>query len=112
MTIFFFPLDDESALVAPPPSQSVQEALISIQSAVKAAEAQERPAAAVRNHIVTFRIPLDLLARLDAIGAAGGAASRGHLLRQVIAEYVGYVDECKVRYGRAPLRAHFSQRVE
>jgi len=112
VTIFFFPLDDESELVAPPPSQTVQEALLSIQNAVKTAEAQERPAAVVRNHIVTFRIPVDLLARFDAIGATGGASSRGHLLRQVIAEYISYVEECNVRYGRSPLRAQFSQQVE
>ena len=112
MTIFFFPVDDEPEQAMPTATPSVREALRSIQDAVKAAEAQERRAAPVQNRVVTFRIPIDLLNRFDAIGAAGGAASRGHLLRQVIAEYVGYVDECKVRYGRAPLRAHFSQRVE
>ena len=76
---------------------------------VQSVQADERRIAAARNRIATFRIPADLLARLDEI-ADDAATSRGHMLRQIVAEYICYVAECDVRYKGSLLTAHSSKR--
>ena len=98
MTIIFYPpMDEELEPVAQNPRQAVRDAVISIQEAFLAAQAQERQLTAARNPVATFRIPVDLLKRLDEI-ADDAATSRSHLIRQIVAEYISYVDESNVRY--------------
>ncbi|MBK7616332.1 MAG: ribbon-helix-helix protein, CopG family [Burkholderiales bacterium] len=105
MTIIFYPAqDNESEPSASPIRQAVRESVISIHHAAKAADAERRQIAAARTRVTTFRIPVDLLKRLDEI-AEDAATNRGHLLRQIIAEYVCYVDEHQVRYKGSLLTA-------
>ncbi len=62
-----------------------------------------------RNRIITFRMPIELLARLDAV-TDDAATSRGHMLRQIVAEYMCYVEECEIRYNGSLLTAHAAKR--
>jgi hypothetical protein len=54
-------------------------------------------------------MPIDLLARLDAV-TDDAATSRGHMLRQIVAEYMCYVEECDIRYNGSLLTAHAAKR--
>ena len=110
MTIFYPPMDDEPAPISQSVRQAVRHSMISIQEAVKAAEAMERELAASRNRVATFRLPIDQLQRLDEI-TEDAATTRSHLLRQIVAEYICYVDECKVRYRGSMLTTRASKRA-
>lgn len=110
MTIFTHPqLGDEYKLIAATKRQSFCESVLPIQQALQAARTDDRRISVARNRIATFRIPIDLLARLDDI-ADDAATSRGHMLRQIVAEYICYVEECDVRYKGSLLTAHASKR--
>lgn len=90
-------------------SQAIREAVLSIHESLREAQEQERRATAARNRIITFRMPIDLLARLDAV-TDDAATSRGHMLRQIVAEYMCYVEECDIRYNGSLLTAHAAKR--
>lgn len=75
----------------------LRECVLSVQKSLQEAKEYERRITAQRNRIITFRFPKDQLDRLDAV-AADAATSRGHLLRQIIATYLGYIDECHITY--------------
>lgn len=109
MTIFYPPSDDEPAPITRSMRQAVLDSMMSIQQSVRAAEAMERELAETRHRVATFRIPIEQLQRLDEI-TADAATSRSHLLRQIVAEYICYVDECNVRYRGSLLTAHASKR--
>jgi hypothetical protein len=106
MTIFFYPLEDDQPPAAVAPArQAVQKSALSIYQAMKAAEAEDRRTASDRTRVTTFRIPVELLCRLDQV-ANDAATSRGHLLRQIIAEYITYVEEHNIRYKGSLLSSH------
>lgn len=106
MTIFFYPLDeDQTPSEATPARQAVRKSALSIYQSMKAAEAEDRRMRADRTRVTTFRIPVELLNRLDMV-ANDAATSRGHLLRQIIAEYIAYVEEHNVRYKGSLLSSH------
>lgn len=106
MTIFFYPPeDDQPAQVEKPTRFARRESVLSTYEAKRASQAAESWNAAARTRVATFRIPVDLLKRLDRI-SEDAATSRGHLLRQLIAEYVGYVEEHNVRYNGSLLSSH------
>ncbi len=109
MTIFYPPMDNESAPITQSMRQAVLDSMMSIQESVRAAEAMKRDLAESRHRVATFRIPVEQLQRLDEI-TADAATSRSHLLRQIVAEYICYVDECNVRYRGSLLTAHASKR--
>jgi Ribbon-helix-helix protein, copG family len=109
MTIFYPPSDDEPAPITHSMRQAVLNSMMSIQQSVKATEALQRESAASRHRVATFRIPVEQLQRLDEI-TADAATSRSHLLRQIVAEYICYVDECSIRYRGSLLTAHSSKR--
>lgn len=89
--------------------QAIRDRVLSIQEATRQAEEEYRRhvASQSRNRIVTFRVPHELLDRLDAV-TADAATSRGHMLRQIVTEYMAYVDECGIRYNGSLLSAHSS----
>ena len=111
MTIFMLPTydDDELTPNADAEKQSIRGRLLTIHHALREAEADERRLAESNNRVATFRIPTELLARFDEI-ARDAATSRGHMLRQVIAEYICYVDESNVRYKGSLLTANALKR--
>ena len=113
MTIFMCPPSDDDDEINPTlyaEKRALRDRMLTVRQALQEAEAEERRLAASRNRVATFRIPTDLLARFDEI-ASEAATSRGHMLRQVIAEYICYVDECNVRYRGSMLTAHNSKRA-
>lgn len=112
MTTFMFPPVDDCFEPEPAPSKAserIRETLLSIQQSMREAKDEERRIAEVRNRIITFRVPHDLLARLDTV-AEDAACTRGHMIRQIIAEYMWYVEECDVRFRGSMLTAHSSKR--
>jgi len=112
MTIFAFdPPVDEPEQPMPAASKAIHDTLIALrQSAIEARE-QLRRREETRNRVITFRIPVELLSRLDDV-AVDAACTRGHLIRQIIAEYMWYVEECNVRYRGSLLTAHSTKRKE
>lgn len=110
MTIFMYPPDDDLAdPIAAKTRQSLRESVISIQQSLLQAQAEERRLSASANRSITFRIPIDLLDRLDSV-AEDAATGRSHLLRQIVAEYLCYITECDIRYKGSMLTAHSSKR--
>ena len=89
--------------------QAIRDCVLSMQQASRQAEEEYRRhvASQSRNRIVSFRVPHELLDRLDAV-TADAATSRGHMLRQIVTEYMAYVDECGIRYNGSLLSAHSS----
>ena len=114
MTAFMFPPVDDSYETEPEPAPSkssdrIRETLLSIQQSMREAKEEERRIAEARNRIITFRVPHDLLHRLDTV-AEDAACTRGHMIRQIIAEYMWYVEECDVRFRGSILTVHPSKR--
>ena len=112
MTTFMFPPMDDGYEPEPAPtkpSERIRDTLLSIQQSMREAKDEERRIAEARNRIITFRMPHDLLHRLDTV-AEDAACTRGHMIRQIIAEYMWYVEECDVRYRGSMLTAHPSKR--
>jgi len=112
MTTFMFPpMDDgyEPELAPTKPSERIRDTLLSIQQSMREAKDEERRIAEARNRIITFRMPHDLLHRLDTV-AEDAACTRGHMIRQIIAEYMWYVEEFDVRFRGSMLTAHTSKR--
>jgi hypothetical protein len=108
-TIMYDHLDEYEEPIPQKASQAIREAVLSIHESLREAQEQERRASAARNRIITFRMPIDLLARLDAV-TDDAATSRGHMLRQIVAEYMCYVEECDIRYNGSLLTAHAAKR--
>lgn len=77
--------------------ERLRECVMSVQESLRDAKEQERLISAQRNRIITFRFPKDQLDRLDAV-ASDAATSRGHMLRQIIATYLCYIDENDITY--------------
>lgn len=92
-------------------NQAIRDAALSIHETLREVHDQQRRQSAERNRIITFRLPIDLLTRLDAV-TDDAATSRGHMLRQIIAEYMCYVEECGIRYNGSLLTAHPSKRKQ
>lgn len=88
---------------------AVHECIQTMKEAAKQAHEEERRRQNLRNRVITFRMPIDLLARLDAV-TDDAATSRGHMLRQIVAEYMCYVEECDIQYKGSLLTAHASKR--
>lgn len=111
MTTFIYdPLeDDEPDPIPTKSSQAIRDCVLSIQNSMREAKEQERRILEARNRIITFRMPIDLLARLDAV-TDDAATSRGHMLRQIVAEYMCYVEDCDIRYNGSLLTAHAAKR--
>jgi hypothetical protein len=112
MTIIVYPPECEDA-----PNPGVREATHALRQQAKAireafqhAELEERRQRSAKSRVVTFRIPAEMLDRFDLI-TQDAATNRGHMLRQIVAEYICYVDECAVRYGGSLLTAHMSKRT-
>jgi hypothetical protein len=103
--------DDDSDLVPTKASEALRDCILSIQNSMREAKEQERRILEARNRIITFRMPIDLLERLDAV-TDDAATSRGHMLRQIVAEYMCYVEECGIRYNGSLLTAHPSKRKQ
>ena len=110
MTIFYPAMDDEPVPISHSMRQAMRDSIISVQEAVKAADATERDIATSRSRVATFRMPVEQLQRLDEI-TKDAVTSRSHLLRQIVAEYICYVDEYNVRYRGSLLTAHASKRA-
>ncbi len=108
-TIMYDHLDEYEEPIPQKATQAIREAVLSIHESLREAQEQERRASAARNRIITFRMPVDLLARLDAV-TDDAATSRGHMLRQIVAEYMCYVEECDIRYNGSLLTAHAAKR--
>jgi hypothetical protein len=110
VTIFMCPPDDdEFDLISAKARPSFRESVISIQQSLLQAQAEERRLSASASRAITFRIPVELLERLDFV-AEDAATGRSHLLRQIVAEYLCYVSECDIRYKGSMLTAHSSKR--
>ena len=112
MTAYMFPPLDDGYEEEPPRSKSsnaLRETILALRQSAIDAKEEARRIAEARNRIITFRMPVDLLARLDIV-ADDAATSRGHMLRQIVAEYMCYVEECDVRYKGSLLTAHPSKR--
>lgn len=112
MTTFMFPPMDDGYEPEPAPTkpfERIRDTLLSIQQSMREAKDEERRIAEARNRIITFRMPHDLLHRLDTV-AEDAACTRGHMIRQIIAEYMWYVEECEVRFRGSMLTAHTSKR--
>ena len=109
MTIFYPPMDDEPVPTSHSLRQAVRDSMMSVHAAIKAAESMEHEAASARHRVATFRIPVEQLQRLDEI-TEDAATTRSYLLRQIVAEYICYVDECKVRYRGSMLTTRVSKR--
>ena len=112
MTTFMFPPLDDSYEPEQTPSKSserLREVVLSIQESLRDAKEKARQIAEARNRIITFRVPHDLLHQLDTV-AEDAACTRGHMIRQIIAEYLWYVEECDVRFRGSMLTAHPSKR--
>ena len=88
---------------------AVHECIQTMKEGAKRAQEEERRKQNSRNRVITFRMPVDLLARLDAV-TDDAATSRGHMLRQIVAEYMCYVEECDIRYKGSLLTAHAAKR--
>lgn len=86
-----------------------REVIASVQESMRLAVEEQQRRQNSRNRIITFRIPVELLARLDAV-TDDAATSRGHMLRQIIAEYMCYIEDCDIRYNGSLLTAHPSKR--
>lgn len=108
-TIMYDHLDEYEEPIPQKATQAIRDAVLSIHESLREAQEQERRASAARNRIITFRMPVDLLARLDAV-TDDAATSRGHMLRQIVAEYMCYVEECDIRYNGSLLTAHAAKR--
>jgi hypothetical protein len=108
-TIMYDHLDEYEEPIPQKATQAIREAVLSIHESLREAQEQERRLSAARNRIITFRMPIDLLARLDAV-TDDAATSRGHMLRQIVAEYMCYVEECDIRYNGSLLTAHAAKR--
>jgi len=108
-TIMYDHLDECDEPIPQKASQAIREAVLSIQESLREAQEQERRASTARNRIITFRMPIELLARLDAV-TDDAATSRGHMLRQIVAEYMCYVEDCEIRYNGSLLTAHAAKR--
>ena len=112
MSSYMFPLIEDHYEPEPPRTESrnaIHETILALrQSAIEAKE-EARRIAEVHNRIITFRVPHDLLHRLDTV-AEDAACTRGHMIRQIIAEYMWYVEECDVRFRGSMLTAHPSKR--
>jgi len=112
MTIFAFdPPSDEPEQPIPEISKAIHEALTALRRSAQEAKEQSRRRDETRNRVITFRIPKELLTRLDEV-AIDASCTRGHLIRQIIAEYMWYVEECNVRYRGSLLTAHSTKRKE
>ena len=112
MTIFAFdPPTDEPEQPIPAASKAIHDTLLALRRSHFEAKEQLRRREEARNRVITFRVPVELLARLDAV-AVDAACTRGHLIRQIIAEYMWYVEECNVRYRGSLLTAHSTKRKE
>ncbi len=111
MTIIIYPPESEQA---PDPGAGnvthvLRQQAKAIREAFQHAEVEERRQRSAKSCVVTFRIPAELIDRFDVI-TQDAATNRGHLLRQIVAEYICYVDECNVRYRGSLLTAHASKR--
>lgn len=77
--------------------QQLRESVIAIQESIRAAKEQERLLSAQWNRSISFRLPKDQLDRLDAV-AADAATTRGQMIRQIIAAYLSYINDCGISY--------------
>ena len=112
MTIIMYPPDSyhEQNPGENAATDVLREQAKAIRDAFLYAEVEERRQRSATSRVVTFRIPPELLERFDLI-TDDAATSRGHLLRQIVAEYICYVDECAVRYRGSMLTTHASKRT-
>jgi predicted DNA-binding protein len=109
-TIMYDPLDAyEDEPIPQTANQSLRDAVLSIQESLREAHDLHRQLSASRNRVITFRIPVELLARLDAV-TEDAATSRGHMLRQIVADYMSYVEDCDIRYNGSLLSIHSSKK--
>jgi hypothetical protein len=90
-------------------SMSLADCIVALRESALRAKEEERFRMSPRSRVITFRMPEDLLARLDAV-TDDAATSRGHMLRQIVAEYMCYVEECDIRYKGSLLTAHAAKR--
>jgi hypothetical protein len=77
--------------------ERLRETVRSVQESLLEAQKLQRRNVCQRNRIITFRLPNEQLVRLDTV-ASDAATTRGHLLRQIIATYLSYVDDCEIKY--------------
>ena len=113
MSSYMFPAPDDD-FIEPTEQESLasrrlRECVLSIQESLRGAKEAEKRIANAKNRIITFRMPIELLSKLDIV-AEDAATSRGHMLRQIVAEYMCYVEECDIRYNGSLLTAHPSKR--
>ena len=99
--------EDELARLAR--SKSLHDCILALRASAQRAKEEERLRMNPPSRIITFRMPAELLARLDAV-TDDAATSRGHMLRQIVAEYMCYVEECDIRYNGSLLTAHAAKR--
>ena len=113
MSSFTFPSPyddpDETAEQETLAQRRLRECIVSVQESMRQAKEEEKRIANAKNRIITFRMPIELLSKLDIV-AEDAATSRGHMLRQIVAEYMCYVEECDIRYNGSLLTAHPSKR--
>lgn len=111
MPVFFFPTDDDDQPDARSQTRShgMHQQARAVHDAFRYAEAEARRQETAKGRVVTFRVPVELLDRFDEV-VADAATSRGHMLRQIVAEYLCYVEEASVRYRGSLLTAHGSKR--
>jgi hypothetical protein len=57
----------------------------------------ERRATQPRSRVVTLRMPIEQIERLDHV-AASAATCRGHLLRQIAADFLNYLSANNIQY--------------
>ena len=90
-------------------SKSLHDCIIALRESALRKQAEEQRRLNPPSRVITFRMPAELLARLDAV-TDDAATSRGHMLRQIVAEYMCYVEECDIRYNGSLLTAHAAKR--
>lgn len=77
--------------------QQLRDLARSVQDSIRQGIQSERQDSEQRNRVVTCRFPKEQLARLDEV-VADAATSRGHLIRQIVASYLSYIDDCHISY--------------
>lgn len=102
MTSFTFPFpggdsDEPTASQQALAHANLRKCVLSIQESFKAAKEEDKRQSEKWNQIITFRMPNEMLNRLDTV-AADAATTRGFLIRQIIATYLSYVAEHSVTY--------------
>lgn len=112
MPVFFFPgeADDQMEAESQPRARAMRQQARAVHDAFRHAETEVRRQEAANGRVVTFRVPVELLDRFDEV-VKDAATSRGHMLRQIVAEYLCYVEDAGVRYRGSLLTAHGSKRA-